>query len=264
MERFANKVCMVTGAAGGIGSAIVERLADEGATVVAIDRDAEGLASLAARCAIPDRLITEPLDLADTEAAAAAVEEAAGRLGRIDALCNNHAETDPSVLLGDRDLVATALETWQHTLNVNLLAPVAMCRAVVPHMQRQGGGAIVNTVSISGMTGDLIYTAYGASKAALLSLTLYTATQYGQDNIRANAVAPGMVMTPGASNKVSPQVVDQIVASNLVPRVGDPSDIAATVAFLASDDARYVTGEVIRADGGQMSHISTYATLRPT
>jgi NAD(P)-dependent dehydrogenase (short-subunit alcohol dehydrogenase family) len=111
------------------------------------------------------------------------------------------------------------------------------------------------------MSGDLLYTAYGASKAALIALTRYTATQYGRDGIRANAVAPGMVMTPDATNKVSPEEVERICASNLVPGPGRPEDIAAAVAFLASDDARYLTGEVIRVDGGQLSHLPTYAAF---
>lgn len=261
-ERFGDKVCVVTGAAGGIGSAIVKRLVAEGGVVVAVDRNAAGLEALAATTGGNGRLETQTVDLLDLEAAAGAVAWAVEAFGHIDVLCNNHAETDPAVLLKDRDLVATPLDVWRHTLEVNLLAPVAMCQAAVPHMRRQGGGAIVNTVSISGVTGDLVYTAYGASKAALVSLTQYVATQYGADGIRANAVAPGMVMTPGASTKVSAEEVERMVASNLVPRVGDPADIAGTVAFLASDDAAYVTGEVVRADGGQMSHISTFATLR--
>ena len=262
MERFSGKVCLVTGAAGGLGSAIAARLLAEGGTVVAVDRDAAGLDSLARGLDAGPKLVVRPVDLERLDEATEVVEETARRAGRLDVLCNNHAETDPSVLLHDRDVVSTSIETWRHTLEINLLAPVAMCRAAIPHMQRHGGGAIVNTVSVSGITGDLIYSAYGASKAALLSLTQYIATQYGKDEIRANAVAPGMVMTPGATGKVDPEDIERIVASNLVPRVGDPADIAGAVAFLASDDARYVTGELVRADGGQMSHISTYATLR--
>ncbi len=262
MERFSGKVCLVTGAAGGIGSAIVARLVGEGGTVVAVDRDEGGLEALAQRLDAGPSLVARRVDLAELDAAAETVEEVVRRLGRLDVLCNNHAETDPAVLLHDRDVASTSIDTWRHTLEINLLAPVALCRAAIPHMQRQGGGAIVNTVSISGVTGDLVYSAYGASKAALFSLTQYLATQYGKDEIRANAVAPGMVMTPGATGKVDPADIERMVASNLVPRVGEPADIAGTVAFLASDDARYVTGELIRADGGQMSHISTYATLR--
>jgi len=262
MGRFSEKVCMVTGGAGGIGSAIVERLLAEGAAVVAVDRDRTALDALVGWLGGDGALTAHLADLADLDHAAAAVETTVARFGRLDVLCNNHAETDPRVLLADRDLVATTLDTWQRALQVNLLAPVVMCRAAIPHMQRQGGGAIVNTVSTSGMTGDLVYTAYGASKAALLSLTQYTATQYGPDGIRANAVAPGMVMTPKATTKVDEAAIERIVASNLVPRVGTPAEIAAAVAFLASDDAGYMTGEVVRVDGGQMSHISTYATLR--
>jgi NAD(P)-dependent dehydrogenase (short-subunit alcohol dehydrogenase family) len=262
MDRFSGKVCLVTGAAGGIGSAIAARLVAEGGTVVAVDRDAAALEALAQRLDAGPSLVVRRVDLARLDEAAEVVEETARRLGRFDVLCNNHAETDPSVLLHDSDVVSTSIETWRHTLEINLLAPVATCKAAIPHMQRQGGGAIVNTVSISGVTGDLIYSAYGASKAALLSLTQYIATQYGKDEIRANAVAPGMVMTPGATGKVDPADIERIVASNLVPRVGEPADIAGTVAFLASDDARYVTGELVRADGGLMSHISSYATLR--
>lgn len=262
MARFADRVCVVTGGAGGIGSAIVQRLLQEGALVVAVDRDEAALVALAGRAAAGDRLALHPADLARLDDAAGAVDAAVTRFGRLDVLCNNHAETDPAVILADRDLLATPLQVWQRTLEVNLLAPVVMCRAAIPHMQRQGAGAIVNTVSTSGTTGDLVYTAYGASKAALISLTQYAATQYGPDGIRVNAVAPGMVMTPNATTKVDVAGIERIVASNLVPRVGAPEEIAGAVAFLASDDAAYVTGEVVRVDGGQMSHISTYATLR--
>lgn len=262
MARFTDKACVVTGGAGGIGSAIVLRLLQEGAAVVAVDRDQVALDALANRAEAGDRLVVHLADLAQLEDAAGAVDAAVTAFGRLDVLCNNHAETDPAVILADRDLLATPLETWQRTLQVNLLAPVVMCRAAIPYMQRQGAGAIVNTVSTSGMTGDLVYTAYGASKAALISLTQYAATQYGPDGIRVNAVAPGMVMTPNATGKVDLAAIERIVASNLVPRVGAPEEIAGAVAFLASDDAAYLTGEVVRVDGGQMSHISTYATLR--
>lgn len=134
------------------------------------------------------------------------------------------------------------------------------CFHTIPIMLERGGGAIVNTASTAGLTGDLQYTAYAASKAGLISLTRMVATQYGRFNIRCNAIAPGVVMTPSLTGTLSEEARARRARHNLVPFIAEPEQVAPLVAFLVSDEAAYITGEVIRIDGGALSHSPPYAT----
>ena len=129
-------------------------------------------------------------------------------------------------------------------------------------MLENGGGSIINTSSGAALLGSLTGTAYASSKAAVNCLTQYVATQYGKRGIRCNAILPGLIMTPAVEIGMSKESVDMILDHHMTPEAGRPSDIAAMVAFLASDEARYVTGQLIRVDGGITSHAPTYADSR--
>ena len=132
-----------------------------------------------------------------------------------------------------------------------------LSQLIIPVMKAQGGGNIVNVASISGITANASGTLYGASKAGVINLTRYIATQVGKKNIRCNAVAPGLVLTPAALNNMNEDVRNIFLGQCATPYLGEPQDIAATIAFLASEDARYITGQTIVADGGLTIHNPT-------
>jgi NAD(P)-dependent dehydrogenase (short-subunit alcohol dehydrogenase family) len=184
------------------------------------------------------------------------VEAAVKSFGGLDVLHNNAAATEPQLLAGDLELTAMDAAIWDRTLAINLRGPMLGCKHAIPRMLERGGGAIVNTSSASGLTGDLVRAAYGASKAGLDALTRYVATQYGKRGIRCNAIAPGVIATPALAANV-PRA--QIGASSAPPRTPDsrPQDIAER--SLASDDAAFITGQVISVDGGLLAHHPSYS-----
>lgn len=247
-RRFGGKVALVTGAAGGIGSAITARLAAEGAHVVVGDTAREPAEELA------DRLRDAGLaaqasvfDLTDTAACKDAVAGIVAGHGRIDVLVNNAGVNRRGALmdLGEDD--------WRLSFAVNLDALYHLSRLVVPLMQQQGGGAIVNTASQWGIHPAPGHIAYNVTKAAVVAFTKNLARDYAPDKIRVNAIAPGEVLTPmvEAGLAQSGRTVAELDA--LVPfgRVGRPHEIAALVAFLASDEAPYLCGSVVEITGAQ-------------
>jgi NAD(P)-dependent dehydrogenase (short-subunit alcohol dehydrogenase family) len=143
------------------------------------------------------------------------------------------------------------LDVWQRTLDVNLTGTLLMTRSVLPALLERGGGSIVNTLSGLVFYGDRIRPAYLASKGALIALTRHVATRWGKEGIRCNAVAPGFVMTEQVERNVSQQERDHVLAVNRSPRHGRPEDIAATVAFLLSDDAEWINGQMHLVNGGR-------------
>lgn len=247
--RLAGKIALVTGAATGIGEAVVRRFREEGAEVVAAGLQPELLAELArqtgARAADCD--VTEEPD----------VRRAVGQahaLGRLDIVVNAAGiiQTDDVAEIDDR--------VWERMLAVNLTGAMRVCRAAIPHMQRQGGGAIVNIASVAAFNASIGMGSYAPSKAGLVALTRSIANRYGADAIRANCLCPGWVRTPmsememreiGAANGISmEQAFDELKPRIALQRIALPAEMAACVLFLASDDASFVTGAVLVADGG--------------
>ncbi len=255
LERFAGRVAVVTGAASGIGRATAVRLVAEGASVLASDIAADALGrsvddadAAAKEAGNGGEVVAHTADISDEAQAAGTIEAAIGRWGRLDALCN---------IAGMLRTVRTHecdLDTWNRVIGVNLTGTFLMCRAALPHLVTSRG-AIVNAASTSSFFGHPWMAAYASSKGAIAALTQTLAVEYCKDGVRVNAVAPGSVNSAITDSVAFPDDLTKEEA-RLVRRImsptgmGDPADVAAVVAMLASDDGRHITGEVIRIDGG--------------
>jgi NAD(P)-dependent dehydrogenase (short-subunit alcohol dehydrogenase family) len=259
MARLAGKVAIVAGAAFGIGRATAAIMAREGAKVIVgdYDADAAGVAAEAIRAggAQAHSLF---FDATSEESVRELVAKARERYGRVDIMHNNVGGTEPGK---DVNVVELDVAAWDRVLKLTLHSAMYGCRHVIPVMLAGGGGAIVNTASMSGVMGDAGLTAYGAAKAGIISLTRYVATQYGRSNIRCNAVAPGLISTERANEVVAPPIQKIFEEHNLVPRNGRPEDIGNVVAFLASDEAAFITGQTIVVDGGAFTHGPTWVDM---
>ncbi|HLS98374.1 MAG: SDR family oxidoreductase [Porticoccaceae bacterium] len=247
MKRLEGKVAIVTGGGGGIGSATALRLVQEGARVVCADINLAA-AERAVEALAGNGLAIE-FDAADIGSIEAMVARTVAHYGRLDILHNNTAVTDPETQQYDRTAVDIPMDVWQKTLDVNLTGYLACCRFAIPHMIAGGGGSIINTASGSGMRGDLVRIAYGSTKAGVIAMSKYIATQHGRQGIRCNAIAPGVIVTP-ALERTAPEIKAVIGKYTLTPRLGTPEDIAALVAYLAADESGYITGQCIEINGG--------------
>jgi NAD(P)-dependent dehydrogenase (short-subunit alcohol dehydrogenase family) len=264
VDRFTDKVAIVTGGGSGIGRATALLLASEGARVTVADIAEPAAAEVAATIeADGGSARVQVVDVADADAVAAMVADTVLAFGGLDILHNNAAALDQNRV--DQDVVTMDLATWERVLAVNLTGPMLGCRFAIPRMLERGGGAIVNTASAAAFYGSHSLAAYGTSKAGIVALTRYVATAYGERGIRCNAVAPGVVVARAAQDALGGPMGDRLrrySTSHLVGRLGYPEEIAAAVAYLASDDAAFVTGEILRVDGGFTAHTPTYATDR--
>lgn len=242
-SRLVDKVAIVTGGASGIGRATVERFVAEGARVLIADLDGEGAASLASE--LGEQALPLRVDVTNYAAVEAMVAQAVEAFGGLDIIFNN-AGISSMGRVDDLDI-----EAWHRVIDVDLTAVFYGCKAAVPAMRQRGGGAIVNTASISGLFGDWGIPAYNAAKGGVMNLTRAMAADHARDNIRVNAVCPGGVETAMTDALVHSRRA-QAQYERLVPqaRMGRPEEIAAAVAFLASDDASYVNGHGLVVDGG--------------
>lgn len=248
MGRVQDKVALITGAASGIGLATAKLMAKEGAKVVIADFNIEGAKEVAAEIKAEGGEATAVfLDAGQEDSIKEAVEFTVNTYGTITVLYNNVGLTN---LKKDLDVVNIDLDEWDRLMNINLKSVLLGSRFAIPHMIKAGGGSIINTASMAGFASDSIRSAYGASKAGVAHLTKYIATQYGKDNIRCNAVAPGLILTPAAENSLPPAMLEIFKKYNALPYNGEPNDIGYTVLFLASDEAKYITGQTIKVEGG--------------
>ncbi|WP_377190484.1 SDR family NAD(P)-dependent oxidoreductase [Ruegeria meonggei] len=248
MNRFENKTVVVTGGAGGIGAAICRRFAAEGAKVWVVDTNVEAAEELSAAIrAEGGNADFRNVNLTDAKAIGSFVTSLTEDGGQIDVLCNN------AGLMRRGPLLELSPEDWSLSFKVNVDALFHMCRVVIPVMQAQGGGVIINTASQWGLHPAPGHIAYNTSKAAVVAFTENLGRDYAPDNIRVNGIAPGEVRTPMLESNLarSGRSIDDLNA--LVPygRIGEPEEIAALVAFLASDEAGYLCGTVVEITGAQ-------------
>jgi NAD(P)-dependent dehydrogenase (short-subunit alcohol dehydrogenase family) len=252
IRRLEGKVAIVTGGASGIGAATARRLAAEGARVAIGDLNGPRAEQLAAE--IGNEAVGIQFDAGDVGSVERLIERAVARFGRLDILHNNAAIMAPELIANDTNPVDIDFSVWDKTMEVNLRGYLAGCKFAIPHMINSGGGSIILTASGSAVFGDLSNIAYGTSKAGILGLNRYVATIYGSQGIRCNAINPGLIRTEGGKGNVPEAMLPIMQRNTLVPRLGKPDDIAAAVAFLASDDAAFITGTAINIDGGMMCH----------
>jgi NAD(P)-dependent dehydrogenase (short-subunit alcohol dehydrogenase family) len=249
------RAALITGGASGIGRACAETLAGQGWAVAVADLRQDAAEEVAAGIGGP--VIAVQLDVRDEQSVAMGVDAVTSQLGRVDAL------TDRAHHDLDVDPAAMELPVWRATFATDLEGVMLMCRAVIPVMVRAGGGAIVNISSNAAASGDLVRSAYSAAKAGVNSLTRSVAVAYGRSGIRCNAVSPGGILGPSFERNLSARTKQIMANQRLLPYPGYPQDVAELVAFLVSERARYMTGQVVAIDGGassQLSHVPASRT----
>ncbi len=260
MIDLTGKRAVITGAASGVGAATAATFARIGAAVTVADIDADGAEAVAEQIrSAGGTAISVAVDVADEDQVAEMIARTKQEFGGIDILHNNAAALSNDILGQDRDLADMTVELWDRTHSVNLRGVMFGCKHVMPSMLEQGAGCIINTASTAGQAGDIVRSAYGASKAGVEMFTKYVATMYGHRGIRANAVAPGLVMSPIALANLDPAASARFRRGRLIERAGTPDDIASMVAYLASDLAGFITGQVFNVDGGVLAHAPSYA-----
>jgi NAD(P)-dependent dehydrogenase (short-subunit alcohol dehydrogenase family) len=248
--RFEGKVAFVTGGASGLGAAAAQRFSDEGAQVAVADIDGAAAQKLAA--SLRDGYAVQ-LDTSDAESVARGVADAVEHFGRLDVVFNNAGITGAQQILHELDV-----EDWHRVRAVNGDGIFYVMKYAIEAMLRTGGGSIVNTSSTAGLTGQLNISAYTFAKAGIIGLTRSAAIEYAKQNIRVNAIAPTVVWTPLVqrfAESAPDPVAMRALMENYNPTPGIPTaeDVAALVAFLASDEARWITGHTVPIDGGYVA-----------
>lgn len=249
MRRYEGRTALVTGAGSGIGRATVHRLVEEGAVVLAADLSQEGLAVTASSAPRPDAVTVIVGDVADPEFAPVAVDVARSATGRLDLLVN------AAGILRFEHSHEADLDAWERILAVNLTGTFRFCRAAIPDLLRDGGGAIVNVASTSSLFGHPWAAAYASSKGGVLALSKTLAVEYATQGLRVNSVCPGSIETPITGAFHLPDGADSKLLRRIMSPVGmgGPETVAAAIAYLGSDDASHVIGAELRIDGGTHS-----------
>lgn len=248
--RLKDRVALITGGAMGIGQATAFRFAEEGAVVIICDVNEEAGRRTAVE--LGDETRFYKVDVTDRKAVQAWVDDVVARYGKVDILVNNAGILRDALLVKYKDgqvVSQMSEEDFDRVIAVNLKGVFNCTQAVVPYMIRQGGGVILNASSVVGIDGNFGQTNYVASKAGVIGMTKVWARELGRYNIRVNAVAPGFILTDMV--RQMPEKILELMKGRIpLGRLGDPWDIANAYLFLASDEASYITGAVLRVDGG--------------
>jgi NAD(P)-dependent dehydrogenase (short-subunit alcohol dehydrogenase family) len=259
MKRMEGRTTLISGSIGGIGAATARRLSQEGGRVALADINLEAAEAVAESIrANGGDAIAIHLDLAEEESIARTVARALEHYGALDVLFNNAADTRAEVMAKDGPVDLMDADVWDRVFRINARGTMLMTKHALPALIASGHGSIINTSSGAALRGDFFRTAYAASKSAIHALTLYTAAQFGKQGVRCNVVSPGMVATEHAQQEQGGNFA-MYLRHHLTPVLGRPEDLAAVVAMLASDDGRFVTGQIIGVDGGVLSHMPHFA-----
>ncbi|GAA0591909.1 SDR family oxidoreductase [Kribbella sandramycini] len=265
MNRLQGKVAIVTGAAGGLGLAGVRAMASEGAQVVMMDLSPATFDRAKELVAEGFEVTAIVGDVSAEADIAATVALAKNTYGRLDILWSNAGLVSPEWYGQDTDAVGITLDYLMQTLKVNTGSVLLGAKHAIPVMAETGGGSIINTSSLAAAGGDLTGIAYGTSKAAINHLTRSVATAFGHLGIRSNAIAPGLIPPPAAAgpHKLEDSMPTQVILdSQMIPTPGEREDVANTVVFLASDESKFITGQVLYVDGGSTGHLATLSDRR--
>lgn len=256
-NRLANKVALITGGGTGIGAAVAKRFAQEGARVIVCGRREEPLQQVVeAIAADHGSALALPLDVSDAAAFKRAVQKVQEQYGRLDILVNNAYSMVGSTI---KDMSA---QDWQSCFQVTMNGTFFGTQAVLPLMEQQNGGSIVNVSSVCGLLGAPYTAAYGAAKAAVISFTRTAALEGAEHNIRSNVVIPGVVMTPSTEAALPDEQSQRATAAGVpLRRIADPLEVANAILFLASDEASYITGTSLVVDGGKTCELSSAANM---
>lgn len=244
MKRMHDKVALVTGGAGKLGAAIAQRIIEEGGRVAIADAALDRARDLAG--ALGDSALAVHLDAADAGSIEQMVSSTVAHWGQLDVLVNNVGHTAVASGAADTTVLDTSLETWDLSFAVNVRSFFLATKFALPHLIARGRSAVINMGSVSGLGGDSIFVAYGASKAAVINFSRYVAVQYGRQGVRCNTICPGPVGSAGRSAAG----IGASQAACYVPQPGEPDHIAALTVYLAADEAGYTNGAVIACDGG--------------
>ena len=250
--RLKDRVAIVTGGATGIGLAIARRLAEDGAAVVIAD--IKGAVEAAAGLSEANRqVVPMETDVASEDSVANLASRTIDRLGRIDILVNNAAVSATLALTPFEKLTVAE---WRHALDVNAIGTFLCCRAVAPHMRARKSGRIVNIASGTAFKGAPFLLHYVASKGAVISMTRSLARELGTDNVTVNAVSPGYTLSEGNLGNADFLAAHRqaAIAGRVLQRDAYPEDLVGAVAFLASDDAAFMSGQILAVDGGSVMH----------
>ena len=251
MRGLKDKVAVVAGGAGGIGTATSLRLAEEGVKVVVGDLDGQAAASVAKE--ITDaggQAVPVAFDIGDEEAVRTLVTMAVGEFGGLDILHANAADLSAPTIGLDSEVTSIDLDVFDRTIHINLRGHLLCARHGVPALLERGGGALVFTSSVAAFAGEPERPSYAMAKSGINALVRHVASRWGKQGIRANGIAPGLVLTDALWNSIDTAFRDRVLKGTRSSRLGTPKDIAAMVAFLASDDGAWVNGQVISVDGG--------------
>jgi NAD(P)-dependent dehydrogenase (short-subunit alcohol dehydrogenase family) len=245
VPRLENRVAFVTGAAGGIGSAIVKLFLAEGARVAATDRDSAAIASVFASELDNERLFTLACDIGDTQQVRAAIAESVETFGKLDILSNNAGGSSSS----DGRVTEVSDEEFWRVIRTDLFGTFCVCKHGIPELVRAGGGSIINMTSMVALMAVSDRDCYTAAKGGVAAMTRSMAYGYATDNIRVNAIAPGITMTPRVAARVDTPAMQRMMPRHLLGLLST-EDIAYSALYLASDESKHVTGQIFSVDSG--------------
>jgi NAD(P)-dependent dehydrogenase (short-subunit alcohol dehydrogenase family) len=254
-NKLQDRVAVITGSGANIGEYCAKALANEGARIVVADINIEGAKRVAQEIVdAGGEAFAHFVNLLEEDSIRTLVSAVLEKYGRIDVLHNNAADTRPAQMAADAAITELEADIWDSAYNVNARGTMLMTKHCLPAMLAAGGGSIINTSSGTSLLGDVFNPAYSSSKAAINAFTRNTATQFGKQNIRCNAILPGLILTDLSRKVLQSEQLALLEKHTLLPRLGQPDDIAKALIFLASDDSSFVTGQLLGIDGGISVH----------